>query len=609
MKPVLKIFALAAMSLMVVQSLSAAKKSKAPAWKPDHMVRISWDKSSYGEVKDCYVANMNYIEHNFYYPRAKRLSDGAMLLSYSNHHYGFDIYASRSTDDGKTWDNAFCIAHSYDTVYTDSKGVTAPDRIVYVNPDFIELQDGRLIMAFQWRYYKGYGDLPKTNENCGIMISFSSDKGATWTEPREAYRGRCWEPAFLQLPSGEIQMYITSSQDIKDNTSFPRTIVIRSFDGGKTWQGKECCGIHDNEVVSRSYDDRFAYDGMPSAVLLDDNKGIVVPLESWHGRMVVDQTPIVVKTTMEENWHLDQKKVLEQGGPDYPAKKEVNKDFQGYGPYSCKLPTGEVLVQSNGTYKGVQGMWTFIGDKLADNFHFATAPFTSDEYWGSIDYIGDNKVMAAGTYKYVGYGDENLAMIRIITGRLNYAKEITKGSLDMPAVSQFERAKDNGWWFLGKKYPSQMFANFAYTDKAFELGAYIFDEKIASFTPENSDAAAILFSRAGKGNYEVVVNAEGRYTLYKEEGYSWHIIDQGFTPDIEVAGTINNDKDKDLGYKAKVSVPWSLIGGAPVKGEEIKVHLRRFYMEVSKEKPLSKVEDLEGENSDYPEEWLGVTIK
>ena len=55
---------------------------------------------------------------------------------------------------------------------------------------------------------------------------------------------------------------------------------------------------------------------MPSAVVLDGGEGIVVPLESWHGRYVVDQTPIVVKTTMEENWHLDQEKVLSEGRRD-----------------------------------------------------------------------------------------------------------------------------------------------------------------------------------------------------------------------------------------------------------------------------------------------------
>lgn len=401
-------------------------------------------------------------------------------------------------------------------------------------------------------------------------------------------------------------MYITSSQDIKDNTSYPRTVVIRSFDGGKTWQGKTTCGIYDNEAISRSIDDRFAYDGMPSGVLLDDNKGIVVPLESWHGKMAVDQTPIVVKTTMEENWRIDQQKILDQGGPDFPMKKEVNKDFQGYGPYSTKLSSGEVIVLSNGTYKGVQGVWTFIGDKMADNFHFATAPFTEDEYWGSIDNIDPNRVMATCTYKYNVRGRDR-GMIRIITGHINRAKTLTKGlKPDLPAIEAFDR-ENSDWWFLGKKFDAQLFANFSYSDEALSFHFYNFDKKIAAFTPENSDASVMLFSRADGKVYEVLVNANGNYLLYEDVRYSWHQLASGSVA-AYVSGTLNNDKDEDLGYSASVNVPWDLIGGKPVKGEVVKMHIRKFYKDISAEKPISLQEDLEGENSDYPDEWLSVTL-
>ena len=588
---------------------AAGRKSRPVQWPEDHQVRISWDRSTYSEITEAEVPGLGYIERNLYYPRAKHLSDGAVLLSFSNHHYGFDIYAMRSIDGAKTWSDAVCIAHSRDTVYRDSGGRTAPDRIVYVNPDFIELQDGRIIMAFQWRFYKGYGDLPKTNENCGIMISFSSDKGRSWSEPVEVYRGRCWEPAFLQLPSGEIQMYITSSQDIREKTSFPRTVVIRSFDGGMTWQGKTCCGIGDNEVVSRTYDDRFAYDGMPSAVVLDGGEGIVVPLESWHGKYVVDQTPIVVKTTMEGNWHLDQEKVLSEGGPDYPMKKEVNRDFQGYGPYCTKLGTGEVIVQSNGYYKGVPGMWTFVGDRHADNFHFATSPFNGDEYWGSIDYMGGNTLISTGTCKYQDSDGEARGMVRMMCARLNYQMSLKPGSLKMVPVREFDRGAENGWWFLGKKWNSQMFANFAYSKDGLEFGAYVFDDSISAFSTENSDAPFFHFARPDGTVYGLVVNAKGKYVLYRSENWSWHKIDAGVTGDLEVSGTVNDDSDKDLGFSVKVRIPWDKIGGAPAKGEVIKVHLRRHYLGESKEKPVYQVEDLEGENSDYPSEWLGIKME
>ena len=128
-------------------------------------------------------------------------------------------------------------------------------------------------------------------------------------------------------------MYITSSQDVVNKVSYPRTVIIRSFDNGATWQGKKMATHEDNWTISRTVDDRFAYDGMPTAVRLDDNNGIAVPLEVWSGTLVVDQTPIVVRTEMEDNWHsIDQKKIKTKGGPAYPYRKQVNKDLEAYGP-------------------------------------------------------------------------------------------------------------------------------------------------------------------------------------------------------------------------------------------------------------------------------------
>ena len=405
-------------------------------------------------------------------------------------------------------------------------------------------------------------------------------------------------------------MYITSSQEVVNKVSNPRTVVIRSFDGGKTWQGKKLATYKDAEPVSRSFDERSSYDGMPTAVWLDDNKGIAMPIEVWSGRFVVDQTPMVVKTDADVNWRGDQKKIANEGGPEYPYKKQLNKDFVGYGPYSTKLKTGEVVVISNGQYKGEQGIWAFIGDKKADNFRFATSPFVG--HWGSIDDIGGNKVIVSGTANYKDASNKERAKVLVMTGRLNYSKDIAKGDLSMPAVAQFDK-DNNDYWFLGKKTQASTFTNFGYTNESLIIGTYYFDRNIVAFTPENSDASILLLSRKNKkggyDNYKIAVNAQGKYTVYHEENYSWRLIHKGVTSDVEVVGTINNGKDKDLGYSAKLKIDWALLGGAPTADDVFRAHLRLHYKDRVAEKPLALQESMAGENSDYPEEWLPLIFR
>lgn len=568
-------------------------------------VRISWDYNTYQEMTNVLVANKGFVEKEVHYPRIKRLSNGTLLMTFNNHHYGWNIYVRRSKDNGKTWSDAEMLRET-----EKSKSTAGDDERVFVNPDFIELTDGRIMLAYQWRNKNGYHDIPNTNENCGVEIMYSNDKGETFTAPREMYRGRCWEPAMLQLPSGEIQMYITSSQEVINKVSNPRTIIIRSFNGGDTWQGKKVATYRDAEVVSRSFDERSSYDGMPTAVWLNDNNGIAMPIEVWSGKLVVDQTPMIVKTDVKTNWRRDLEKIVKEGGPEYPNKKQLNKDFIGYGPYSTKLSTGEVVVISNGTYKGEQGIWAFIGDKKADNFRFATSPFIG--HWGSIDDIGGNKVIVSGTSNYIDSAKKERAKVLLMIGRLNRSKEIKKDELAIPSISKFNR-DNNDYWFLGKKTQASTFTNFGYTNENFIIATYYFDKNIVAFTPENSDASIVLLSRKDKNgvlqHYKVAVNAHGKYTIYREENYSWKLIHKGITPDVEVAGTVNNDKDEDLGYAVKLKINWSLLGGVPTVNDTFKAHLRLHYKDKATEKPLALWEDLAGENTDYPDEWLSLRFK
>lgn len=566
-------------------------------------VRIAWDYATFEEMTSAPVANKGYIERELHYPRIKALSDGTLLMTFMNDHFGWDAFVRRSTDGGRTWSDAQMVRQRF-----DAPSSAGADQVVFVNPDFIELHDGRILLAYQWRYKKGYNDLAHTNENCGIEIMWSEDCGRTFSAPRRIYTGRCWEPAMLQLPSGEIQMYITDSNQTRDGISQPCTIVIRSMDGGLTWQGKARCTYRDGEIVSRTLDPRCTADGMPSAVWLDDNRGIAVPLEVWSGKYKLDQTPVVVRTDAETNWRSDQS-IRSEGGPAYPCKKQLNKDFVGFGPYSAKLPTGEMIVLSNGVYRNVQGMWVFIGNKRADDFRFATSPFVG--HWGSIDCIGSDRVLASGTFRYAD-GEHSRGGVRLMVGRLNRAKTIAKGNVRMAPVEKFDR-EHNDYWFLGKETSSSVFTDFGYTDECFILSTYLFDENLAAFTPENSDAPALLLARRSAGGgwdtYKIVVNGRGRWLLYREQTSSWQLVAEG-TCSVDLRGTLNDASDTDLGFGAQLRIGWELLGGRPARGEVLRAHLRHHYKEEAKEGPVfALVEEAGGEHSDYPEEWLRITLR
>lgn len=586
-------------------------------------VRISWDKSSFVEMSEVNVANAGYVEHTLYYPRVRQLSDGSLLMSFMNHKFGWDIYVRKSYDGGKTWTDATLIRQSHPGVSPLGKDIMS-----FVNPDFIQLRSGRIIMAYQWRYLDAYHDFSVTNENCGLELVYSDDCGLTWSEPREIYRGRCWEPAFLELPTGEIQMYLTDSSTIEGDHTLTCTGIFRSFDGGMTWQGKELCRPSDIEPISSTVIRGRRLDGMASAVQLE-NGGIICPLEVFSHIRIQDQTPVVVQTTAEANWVGDNQKIRLEGGPEYPWKKELYRDFYGFSPYCCILPTGEPIVASNGRMNGDDyRFWVFVGSKDSFTYEYPTSPLIKG-YWGMVSYIGNNKVLAGISQEYKknpaisdnrttispdSRGWKNPAdnigcKINLKRGYLNYSKILTKGDEPMVPVSEFDRDTTD-YWFLGRNTGSSLFQDFGYTKEHFILKSYIFDKKITAYMAPNSDASALLLHREGKGTWKIVVNAVGRWQVYELDRNSWHLTAEGTEADeIEVAGTVNNNTDEDYGFKVKLNIPWNLIGGRPGRGEVMKALQRHHYKDHNKEKPAWKYEDAEGMNVNYPSEWLSITLK
>ena len=109
-------------------------------------------------------------------------------------------------------------------------------------------------------------------------------------------------------------------------------------------------------------------DGMAVGQYLDNDNGIAIAVECDGGT----QTPWIVWTSKENNWRYAdfQAPMI---GPGEDRKWLVHENFRGFAPYMMKLPTGEIVVQSNGKFKNetAEKMWVFIGNDKAKDFSYA----------------------------------------------------------------------------------------------------------------------------------------------------------------------------------------------------------------------------------------------
>ena len=170
--------------------------------------RIFWDMSS-----------KTTIFPSGTYSRMIQLQDGRLLAVAE----GGGVKISFSQDKGKSWSGARVIEEN-------------PDKMNYAVPDLIQLSDGTILVGFNPRPQEPYSE----DRKFGIRVLRSTDNGETWSEPifvfdaQNSFGDGCWEPAFLELPSGEVQCYFANENDY--TTSNDQCIsMCRSYDKGETW--------------------------------------------------------------------------------------------------------------------------------------------------------------------------------------------------------------------------------------------------------------------------------------------------------------------------------------------------------------------------------------
>lgn len=287
------------------------------------------------------------------YPRIMRLNADTLLCAYHGgaNDYWVNIYLQKSYDNGATW--------TAPTIILDKENSTfGKNYWRFTNPEMIKLQNGWILMSVT-----GNGN-PETNDNCHVMVMISKDGGDTWGDPVIVGRGRTWEPMVVQLPNGELELFVSSeAQWWGTATNVQQEILFsRSTDNGETW----------TELKRASYSpDRR--DGMPVAIVMKGNKGILFSIE-----IVNDNgwgSPTFVKRALNDEWDT-----TPWNNVNTVKRWDVPMNAYGGAPYTVQLPTGEIVVTAHANGRSV---WqtsyprVVICDNNGRSFSSPTIPITN----------------------------------------------------------------------------------------------------------------------------------------------------------------------------------------------------------------------------------------
>lgn len=217
---------------------------------------VEWDKDNL----ICLTPEANQVE----YPRMCRVDENKILLTYhggASDHWQ-NSYLRKSYDNGRSWTDPVEIYRTGDTFLGSGY-----HRIC--NPEMTRLANGWIILTVV-----ANGN-PENNNTCKVLACISQDGGETWGDPFVVGRGRTWEPQVIQLPGGELELLVSSEAywwDNQRNNLFQEILSTRSTDNGLTWT-----------TYKRASYKPGARDGMPVAVVMQDNKGVLFIEESVNG--------------------------------------------------------------------------------------------------------------------------------------------------------------------------------------------------------------------------------------------------------------------------------------------------------------------------------------
>ncbi|MBW3624172.1 MAG: glycoside hydrolase [Armatimonadetes bacterium] len=320
---------------VIVVGLALTSLPSGPVVTASPRARIEWDETTRVRIQ------------SGTYGRMIRLRNRTILCSFEA---GGKSWVSPSRDNGRTWGEPVL--------------AKALPRANAANPELLQLKSGRILLFFNQR--------PHTEKDpFAIGYSFSDDGGKTWHPGKDLlyragqqFKDGCWEPAAVQLPSGEIQLFFANEFPYP-NSGDQEITLMRSFDDGASWSAPE--------TVSYRAGHR---DGMPVPLLLKGNKGIVLAIEDSGlapGRML---QPAIVFTPRRVNWRQP---VVKGDSPRRwgALKPPLPGSVYAGAPYLRQFPSGETVLSCQSTEGGRKKpqMVVYLGDASAKNFGSRSVPF------------------------------------------------------------------------------------------------------------------------------------------------------------------------------------------------------------------------------------------
>ena len=487
--------------------------------------RIAWDYSS-----------INCISPKGWYVRMKRLSNNYLIAVYDDQ-LGNSSF-KRSIDNGKTWSSVRYLFNSYtqNNVY-----------VISANPEICQLSNGDLIAACNNR--------PAVDNILPYSISVrrSTDMGQTWSSPIIIFEGEprfndgCWEPTFLELPDGTLQLYFTDEGRFK-TTAEQETRMLTSHDGGNTW---------DAEIKNVSYR-AGSRDGMPVGVISDDE--IIVSIESFEPGNPL--RPNILRTKINNPWPNQ----LTASAPERTNSGIIFQNgVRGAGPYIVKIPSGEILLsyQTNRNRPDMQHevVEVAIGDKSASNFGKITQPFnlppTKSATWNSLMLWDSTSVAVVSS---VDYNSTTVGAWYQI-GHIISKNVLPTGNPVIDGTLSQNEWKVSSQLFVGSKTNSNLKCNLLAGNNSLNIAIQVVDDTLFSSTNVSDGVNIYLdpqnkcFTSISQFQYKIWCSVNGEVILYQGLNGKWLKTQQ---TEIHSAITQNSTND---GYTIELSIPKTAING------------------------------------------------